>query len=88
MALPVISSYCILTFVAQWNDYLWPMIVVNNSDLYTIQLKLKEFNPYYGGYSDEILKSAATIFTIVPVVIVYLIFQKKFVSGLSITGMK
>ena len=88
MALPVISSYCILTFVAQWNDYLWPMIVVNNADLYTIQLKLKEFNPYYGGYSDEILRAAATIFTIVPVVTVYLIFQKKFVSGLSITGMK
>jgi len=88
LTLPVIATYCILTFVAQWNDYLWPMIITNDSNLFTLQLKLKEFNPYYEGYADEILKSAAFTMTIVPVVIVYLINQKRFVSGLSITGMK
>lgn len=88
MALPVLATYFILTFVAQWNDYLWPMIITNDPDLFTIQLKLKEFNPYYGGFADEILKAAAMILTILPVVVVYLLCQKKFVSGLSITGMK
>lgn len=88
MALPVLATYFILTFVAQWNDYLWPMIITNDSELFTIQLKLKEFNPYYEGYADEILKAAAMIITIVPVVAVYASCQKQFVSGLSITGMK
>lgn len=88
MALPVLATYFILTFVAQWNDYLWPMVITNDADLFTIQLKLKEFNPYYEGYADEILKAAAMIFTIIPVVIVYACCQKQFVSGLSITGMK
>ena len=88
MALPVLSTYFILTFVAQWNDYLWPMIITNDSELFTIQLKLKEFTPYYSGFADEVLKAAAMISTIIPVVIVYLSCQKKFVSGLSITGMK
>ena len=88
MTLPVLATYFIMTFVAQWNDYLWPMVVTSDSDLYTIQLKLKEFNPYYGGFADEVLKNAASIFTLVPVLVVYLTCQKQFVSGLSISGMK
>lgn len=88
MTMPVLSTYFILTFVAQWNDYLWPMVVTSDSDLFTIQLKLKEFNPYYGGHADEILKCAATIFTIVPVLVVYCLCQKQFVSGISISGIK
>ncbi len=88
MCLPIIATYCILTFVAQWNDYLWPMIITNDSNLFTLQLKLKEFNPYYGGYADEVLKSAAFTMTILPVVVVYVINQKQFVAGMSVTGMK
>lgn len=88
MTLPILATYFILTFVGQWNDYLWPMVVTNDSNLFTIQLKLKEFNPYYGGFADEVLKNAASIFTLVPVIIVYLTCQKQFVSGLSISGMK
>ena len=88
MTLPILATYFILTFVGQWNDYLWPMVVTSDSDLFTIQLKLKEFNPYYGGFADEVLKNAASIFTLVPVIAVYLTCQKQFVSGLSISGMK
>ena len=88
MTLPILATYFILTFVGQWNDYLWPMVVTNDSNLFTIQLKLKEFNPYYGGFADEVLKNAASIFTLVPVIVVYLTCQKQFVSGLSISGMK
>ena len=85
---PVLATYFILTFVAQWNDYLWPMVITSDPELFTLQLKLKEFNPYYEGYGDEILKNAALIMTIVPVIGVYLTCQKQFVSGLSVTGMK
>lgn len=88
MTMPVMSTYAVLTFVAQWNDYLWPMVITSSRSLFTIQLKLKEFNPFYTGYADEILKSAALIFTIIPVVMVYVICQGKFVSGISISGMK
>ncbi len=88
MSMPVMATYIVLTFVAQWNDYLWPMVITNNRSLFTVQLMLKEFNPFYAGYADEILKSAALIFTIVPVVLVYIFCQDKFVSGLTISGMK
>ncbi len=88
MCMPVIATYFILNFVAQWNDYLWPMVVTSDPDLFTIQLKLTEFTSYYGGFADNILRAAALIFTLVPVIIIYLCCQKQFVEGLSVTGMK
>ena len=88
MCLPVLATYFILTFVAQWNDYLWPMVITSDPDLFTIQLKLTEFSEYYGGSADTVLRAAALIITLVPIIIVYLCCQKQFVEGLSVTGMK
>lgn len=88
MSVPVISTYCILTVIAQWNDYLWPMVITQDSSMFTVQLKLKEFNPYYFGFADDVLKAAAYTMTIVPVIIIYLLCQKQFIGGLSISGMK
>ena len=88
ICLPVISTYFILTFVAQWNDYLWPMVITSDPDLFTIQLKLTEFSEYYGGFGDTVLRAAALIITLVPVIIIYICCQKQFVEGLSVTGMK
>ncbi len=88
MCLPVLATYFILTFVAQWNDYLWPMVITSDPDLFTIQLKLTEFSEYYGGFADTVLRAAALIITLVPIIIVYLCCQKQYVEGLSVTGMK
>lgn len=88
ICMPVISTYFILTFVAQWNDYLWPMVITSDPNLFTIQLKLTEFSEYYGGFGDTVLRSAALIITLVPVIIIYIYCQKQFVEGLSVTGMK
>lgn len=88
LCLPVLATYWILTVVSQWNDYLWPMIVVNDRDLFTVQLKLKEVNPYYTGFADEVLKSAAHIISIVPIFVIYILCQKQFIGGISVTGLK
>lgn len=88
VCMPVLSTYFILTFVAQWNDYLWPMVITSDPDLFTIQLKLTEFSMYYGDYGDTILRAASLIITILPVLVIYLLCQKQFVEGLSVSGMK
>lgn len=88
VCMPVLSTYFILTFVSQWNDYLWPMVITSDPDLFTIQLKLTEFSMYYGDYGDTILRAAALILTILPVLVIYLVCQKQFVEGLSVSGMK
>lgn len=87
MCLPVIATYCILTFVAQWNDYLWPMLITGDDRLFTIQLKLLNFASN-GGFEETVLKSAALIITLFPVVLIYCLCQKQFVSGLNFSGVK
>ena len=72
MCLPVLATYFILTFVAQWNDYLWPMVITSDPDLFTIQLKLTEFSEYYGGFADTVLRPATLIITRGPNIVVYL----------------
>ena len=88
LCMPVIATYCIITFVAKWNDYLWPMIIVNDRSMFTVQLKLMEFNPFYMGFADEVLKSGAHILSLIPVIALYILCQKRFVGGISVSGLK
>ncbi len=86
MCLPVVATYSVLTFVAQWNEYLWPMLITGDPELYTIQLKLYNFPDY--GFEGTVLRSASLILTLLPVVIMYCFCQKQFVSGLNFSGVK
>ncbi|GMQ61543.1 carbohydrate ABC transporter permease [Vallitalea maricola] len=85
---PVIATYFIITYTQMWNDYLWPMIVTNKAEVFTVQLSLMGFQTNFQTGYDMILESAALITTLAPIVIVFLIFQKKFVEGISMTGIK
>lgn len=89
MCLPVLATYFIMTFIAQWNDYLWPMLVTGDEALYTIQLKLVFFGEGGGGgWQEAFLRSAALIATLLPVLVVYAFCQKKLIGGLNISGIK
>lgn len=87
LAMPVISTYIVLTFVAQWNDYLWPMLITGDDAMFTVQLKLYNYDNG-GGYLGGAYKSAALIMTLLPVLVVYFCCQKKFVGGLNFSGVK
>ena len=87
LCFPVISTYIVLNFVAQWNDYLWPMLITGDSAMFTIQLKLYNF----AGSSDwgeTVYKAASLIISLIPVLIVYFCCQKKFIGGLNFSGIK
>lgn len=88
LASPVIGTYVILTYTAMWNEYLWPMIVLNNSALYPVQLAVKTFETHFSTPYDSILRSAALISALFPVIVVFLIFQRKFIEGIAIHGIK
>jgi len=87
-SLSVISTYIILTFISSWNEYIWPNLVLSSDYLFTIQLKLMYFQLWTGASEEYILRSAALISTVFPVVAVYFIFQRQFLEGMSITGLK
>ena len=83
---PLISVLVIFTVMWRWNDFQWPLIMVSNSKLYTVQLGISVLNGvHYVDWND--LMSASLIATL-PIVAVFLIFQKHFVQGLVSSGIK
>lgn len=83
---PIIAVITIQKFVASWNAFQWPLLVVNSEFLRTLPIAIAKFSSqYYDAYN---LKMASAFCTIIPVLAVYIAFQKYFVAGISLSGMK
>lgn len=77
----VVAAIGIFVFLWNWEDYLWPFLMINNQDKQLLAVGLKLFSGQFG--TDYGGLFAATSIAIIPVLIVYLIFQKQFISGLA-----
>lgn len=90
IALPISKSILavqgILTFIAGWNSFLWPLIIANDESLYTLSVGLQLLKGQYGG--DYALQMAGSAFMVVPIIIIFIIFQKHIIENYSISGMK
>ncbi|MBS5934397.1 MAG: carbohydrate ABC transporter permease [Clostridiales bacterium] len=83
---PALSTLTIFTFVATWNDFLGPSIYLTTESKKTLQIGLRMF---IGQYSSEYgLIMAASVISLIPVLIVFLCLQKYFVEGVAATGIK
>lgn len=83
---PALASLTIFSFVTIWNDFMGPMIYINSTSLKTIQLGLRMF---IGLYSSEYgLIMAASVVSLIPVIAIFLAFQKFFVQGVATSGLK
>lgn len=83
---PALSTLTIFTFVATWNDFLGPMIYLKTESKKTLQIGLRMFISQYS--SEYGLIMAASVLSLIPVLIVFLSFQKYFVEGIAATGVK
>ncbi len=89
MSKPILVTYIILTFVSTWNEYLWPMVMqASGSTVETLQLIMYKFYPNLGNYADGFVRSAGMILITIPIIIVYIIFQKYFLEQNNLSGMK
>ena len=86
MAKPPLAALGIFTFLAAWNDYLWPLIVINDLEKSTLPLALTFFNSQYAQRYD--LTMAAASMAVIPIIIVFIIFQKQIVNALVLAGIK
>lgn len=83
---PVLAVLAIFTFLARWNDYLLPLLVLNRQAMFTLPIGITNF---IGEYRAEwSLVMAVSLLSIVPTVALFLFFQRYFVSGIAMTGMK
>ncbi|WP_055106791.1 carbohydrate ABC transporter permease [Paenibacillus ihumii] len=83
---PALSTLTIFTFVSTWNDFLGPMIYLTKTELKTIQIGLRMFISQYSAEYGLIM--AASVVSIIPVLVVFLGLQKYFVQGVASSGIK
>jgi multiple sugar transport system permease protein len=86
LARPPMAALGIFTFLGAWNDYLWPLIVINDIDRSTLPLALTFFNSQHAQRYDLVM--AAATMAVIPVIIVFLIFQRQIVNALVLAGLK
>jgi ABC-type glycerol-3-phosphate transport system permease component len=83
---PAIGALAIFSFLEYWNDYLNPLIFLSSQDKMTLPLALSFFSTQHNRDIGATMAVAALV--MIPVTIVFLIFQKHFIKGISMTGMK
>jgi len=83
---PALSAVAVFTFLGNWNDFLWPLLVLNSEDKYTLSLGLYR---YIGRYTAQwgLLMAACTMVT-APVIVLFMLAQRYFVQGITLTGIK
>src|SRR5688500_18540381 len=83
---PALAALCIFTFLGNWNAYLWPLIAIRSEEMRTLPVGIAFFSSEAG--SDyELIMTAAALATI-PVLVIFVIFQRQIIRGIALTGIK
>jgi len=85
MAKPAMTTLGLFGFMFSWNNFLWPLIVLNSTSKYTVPLGLLSFQGQFT--TNWPIMMAAACQAMIPIVLIFLFAQKYFVEGISMTGM-
>jgi len=83
---PVVATLAIFTFLQQWNNFVWPLVIIHTSDMRTIPLALAVLTGQFGANFAMVM--AGAVIATLPMLIVYLMFQKYIIKGIAMTGLK
>ena len=83
---PALAALAIFRFMWSWNDFLWPVIVINSTDNTTLPIALAFFEEDHR--TNYNLLMAAATFIVLPVLLIFFAMQKQFVAGITMTGLK
>jgi multiple sugar transport system permease protein len=86
LASPAIAAVTILTFQGIWNELFWPLIILQDESKYTLTIGISQFVGIYNTQWPELM--AASVIAILPVAVIFLVFQRYFVSGVVAAGVK
>jgi len=82
---PAITALSIFTFLAQWNEFLWPLVVTNRLEMFTLSIGLQYFRGLEFAQWPELM--AVALVSMLPVLVVFLVQQRRFVQGIALTGL-
>ncbi|ACJ34380.1 carbohydrate ABC transporter permease [Anoxybacillus flavithermus] len=86
LARPALAAQAIFVFMGSWNDFMRPLIILSDPQLFTLPLGLNSFKGQYISYWNYIM-AASMVFTM-PVLVIYAFFNRYFIKGISFTGGK
>lgn len=83
---PILAVQGILTFIGGWNSFLWPLIIANDQSYYTLSVGLQLLQGQHA--TNYALQMAGSAFMVIPILIIFVIFQKYILQGFDISGEK
>jgi multiple sugar transport system permease protein len=90
VVIPLISaslaSLGVITFMAAWNDYFWPLVVLSDRTKLTITLALNQLNGQYSSWYNVLM--AGSLLSMIPIIIIYILAQRWMKTGLQLGGLK
>lgn len=84
---PALATLGILTFLGSWNNFLWPLVVAQSESHYTLPVALALYSTGQNASQYGLMLAGATI-VVLPVLVVFLLFQRRFIEGIASTGIK
>lgn len=85
---PALVAMGIFVFLAEWNNLVWPLVVLQSEEMRTLPIVLSTMVSPYSSATDQGVAMAAALLVSLPTLIVFLAFQKQFVRGIALTGLK
>jgi multiple sugar transport system permease protein len=83
---PMIGAFCLISFMGQWNSYIWPQLIFQSQQHFTLPIAISQMQGLYR--TDYGLIMTGTLLSIFPVTVLFLILQKEFISGLTSGAVK
>jgi multiple sugar transport system permease protein len=83
---PILTTLAIFTFISAWNDFMWPLVILNDERKYTLPVALASLSGEH--VQDTELMMAGAVLTVLPVFAVFLLLQRHYVRGLMLGGVK
>jgi multiple sugar transport system permease protein len=88
MVRPALATLSILTFLGSWNSFIWPLIVTQTETYFTIPVGVAFFSSELKDTSGWVMIMTGATVSVVPLIALFLIFQKQIVRGITLTGLK
>jgi multiple sugar transport system permease protein len=84
---PALATLGILTFLGSWNNFLWPLVVAQSEDMFTLPVALATYSDGQNATEYVLLLAGASI-VVLPTLLVFMLLQRYFVQGIAMTGIK
>ncbi len=85
---PALATLGTFMFIGSWNAFLWPLLVINSRDLYTVPLGLNTLRTFNAEARNLNLLMSGTVLSVVPTLILFIFLQRYFIQGITLTGLK